>query len=166
MKRKKTPGDIILHECTKNHDNMLHYSWDIVHDRWNYFLFWAVFLPFYPLTAQKIKLSKKWKKCLDISSFYTCAPKLMTRWCSFSEIWCTMAGWIDRQKKWDIEVGAPPKSISIFRTECNSLWAEKKKRNCKRSSLIRTFVYRSNIYYSKNDQRGNWKNNSSAIHFE
>ena len=25
-KKKKTPGDIILHQCTKNHDHMLHCS--------------------------------------------------------------------------------------------------------------------------------------------
>ena len=30
---KKTPGDIItLHKCTKNYDQMMHDSWDIVHD--------------------------------------------------------------------------------------------------------------------------------------
>ena len=40
---------------------------------------------------------------------------------------------------------------SIFRTECNSLWDEKKskKENCKLNSLIQTLVCRSNIYYSK-----------------
>ena len=54
---------------------------------------------------------------------------------------------------------------SIFPTECNSLWDEKKE-NCKRNSLIKTLVYRSNIYYSKIYQRGNWKNNSSTLHLE
>ena len=41
---KKTPGDIIiLHKCTKNHDHMLHCSWDMVHNRCNcYFSFWAI----------------------------------------------------------------------------------------------------------------------------
>ena len=32
------------------------------------------FLPFYPLTTQKIKILKIWK---DISSFYTSVPKIM-----------------------------------------------------------------------------------------
>ena len=42
---KKTPGDIIiLHKCTKNHDYMLHCSWDMVCDQCNcYFSFWATF---------------------------------------------------------------------------------------------------------------------------
>ena len=30
------------------------------------------FLPFYPLTTPKIKIWKKWKKHLEMSSFYTC----------------------------------------------------------------------------------------------
>ena len=31
---KKTPGDIIiLHTCTKNYDQMMYGSWDMVHDR-------------------------------------------------------------------------------------------------------------------------------------
>ena len=62
-KMKKTPGDIIiLHKCTKNHDHMLHCSWDMVHDRCNYFSFWVIFCPFTTLTAQKIKIKKKGKK--------------------------------------------------------------------------------------------------------
>ena len=32
----------------------------------------------------------------------------------------------DGQKKWNIEVGAPPKKTK-FRTECSSLWDEKKR---------------------------------------
>ena len=47
-KWKKPPGDIIiLHKCTKNHDHMLYYFWDMVHDRCNYyFSFWATFCLF------------------------------------------------------------------------------------------------------------------------
>ena len=46
-KKKKTPRDtIILHKCTKNHDQKLYYSWDMAHDWCNsYFSFWAFFLP-------------------------------------------------------------------------------------------------------------------------
>ena len=44
------------HKCTKIHDHMLHCSWDMACDGCNcYFSFGANFLPFYPLTAQKIK---------------------------------------------------------------------------------------------------------------
>ena len=50
----------------------------MVHDGCNSRIsFWAIFCPFTPLTAQKIKNSKKWKKHLDISSFYTSLPKIM-----------------------------------------------------------------------------------------
>ena len=73
-KMKKTPGDIILYKCTKNHDHMLYCSWDMVHDGCNYFSFWAIFCPFTPLTTRKIKILKNWKKHLEILSFYTCVP--------------------------------------------------------------------------------------------
>ena len=92
-KMKKIPGDIILHKCTKNYDQMMYGSWDMVHDRYNcYFSFWAIFCPFTPLTAQKIKFLKKWKKSLEVSSFYICVPKIMVRWCTVPEIW-----WTDRK---------------------------------------------------------------------
>ena len=61
-KKKKTPGDItILHKCSKNHDHVLHCSWDTMCDGCNsYFLFWAIFCPFTPLTTQKLK-----RRCND-----------------------------------------------------------------------------------------------------
>ena len=80
--KKKPRGIAILHKCTKNRDHMLHCYWDTMHDKCNYFLFWAVFCPLTPLTTQKIKIKKKKrKKYLEISSFYTCVPKIMTTWC-------------------------------------------------------------------------------------
>ena len=89
-KMKRKPGDvIILHMCTKNYGQMMYGSWDMVHDWCNcYFSFWAIFCPFTPLKAQKIKILKKWKKHLEISSFYICVPKIMIRWCTVPEIWC------------------------------------------------------------------------------
>ena len=57
---KKTPEDIIiLHKYTKNYDQMMYSSWDIVHD------------------GQTDR-------------------------------------WTDRQKKWHIEVGAPPKNLTFL----------------------------------------------------
>ena len=57
---------IILHKCTKNHDNLLHCSWDVACNGCTcYSSFWAIFFSFTPLTAQKIK-------SLEISSFCTC----------------------------------------------------------------------------------------------
>ena len=78
-------GDIIiLHKCTKSHDHMLHCSWDTIRDGCNsYFSFWAIFCPFTPLTIQKNQNVKKMKKRLEISSFYTCVPKIMMKWCTF-----------------------------------------------------------------------------------
>ena len=69
MKNKKNPGNIIiLHKCTKNHDHMLYRSWDMAHDRCNYFSFWAILCPFTTLTApQKWKFQKNeknaWRYC-------------------------------------------------------------------------------------------------------
>ena len=95
-KMKKTPGDIIiLHKCTKNYDQMMYSSWDMVRDRCNYFSFWAIFCPFTPLTAWKIKILKKWKKHLEIASFYICVPKITIRWCKVPEIWCATDRWTD-----------------------------------------------------------------------
>ena len=110
---KKPPGDIIiLHKCTKNHDHMLKCSWDMVHDWCNfYFSFWAIFFFFIPLTTWKIKNFKKSKKLLEISSFYTCVPRIMITWCTVPEIWCAtgrrtdglMDGRMNGWKKWHIE---------------------------------------------------------------
>ena len=62
--KKKPPGGIIIpQKCTKNHDHMLYCSCDMARDGHNtYFSFWAIFCPFTPLTNQKTKTSKKWKK--------------------------------------------------------------------------------------------------------
>ena len=78
-KMKKRPGDIIiLHNCTKNYDYTLYCFWDMACDGCNCsFSFWAIFCPFTPLTARKMKISKKRKKNEEISSFYTSVPKIM-----------------------------------------------------------------------------------------
>ena len=42
---------------------MLYCSWHMARDRYDcYFSFWAIFCPFTPIIAQKIKISKKLKK--------------------------------------------------------------------------------------------------------
>ena len=59
----KMPRDIIiLHMCTKNYDQMMHSSWDMVHDGCNYFPFWAIFCPFIPEQPEKSKLKKNNEK--------------------------------------------------------------------------------------------------------
>ena len=63
QKVKKNRDIIILHTCTKNYDQMMYNFSETVRDRCNcYFSFWAIFCPFTPLTAQKIKILKKWRK--------------------------------------------------------------------------------------------------------
>ena len=75
-KTKKTPGDIIiLHRSTTN-VNHTYGSWDMKPKRLNFFVILGHFLPFTPLTAQKIKIKKKRKKLLEISSFYTSVSKI------------------------------------------------------------------------------------------
>ena len=56
----------------KNHDHMLHCSWDMASDRCNYFSFWVIFCPFTSLTAQKIKMKKKQKKNPGDIILYKC----------------------------------------------------------------------------------------------
>ena len=72
----------------KNHDHMLYCFWDTVCDRHKYyFSFWAIFWSFTPLTALPMKISKKWKTGLQISSFYTSVPKIMIICYTVPEIW-------------------------------------------------------------------------------
>ena len=42
---KKFAGDIIIfHMCTKNHNHMMHGSWDTEEERQNFLSFWAIFV--------------------------------------------------------------------------------------------------------------------------
>ena len=96
-KIKKSLGDIIiLHKHTKTHDYMLYCSWYMVRGGCNlHSSFWSIFCPNTPLTAQNTKVKRKWKKYLDVSSFYTCASKITITWCTLSGLWCAnIAGWM------------------------------------------------------------------------
>ena len=55
-------------------NHIMYGSWDIEGSGQNFLSFWNIFCPFTPLTTWKIKLSKKWKKYLEILSFYTSVP--------------------------------------------------------------------------------------------
>ena len=68
------PRDIILHLCTRNDDHMVYGSWDIKPKQTELFVILGYFFPFTPLTTQKIKILKKWKKILELLSFYTWVP--------------------------------------------------------------------------------------------
>ena len=56
-KWKKIRGYFLFCMCTINKD-----SWDIRYNRQKFLPFWIIFCPFTPLTNQKIKIMKKWKK--------------------------------------------------------------------------------------------------------
>ena len=71
---KKFAGDIIiLQMCTKNHNYMMYGSWDMEWETHNFLSFWAIFCPFTPTPndPENQNFEKKWKKCLEILSFYT-----------------------------------------------------------------------------------------------
>ena len=110
-KMKKIPGNIvILHMCTKNYDQKMYSSWDMMCDRCNcYFSFWSIFCFFTPLKSPKIEILKM-KKHLEISSLCIRVPNVMIRWCTVPKIWCATYGRTGGRKKWHIEVGAPPKN--------------------------------------------------------
>ena len=77
-KSRKTTWDIIiLYKCNINGNYMMHGSWDVKRERQNFLSIWVISCPFTPLTTQKIKILKKWKKHLEISSLYTSVPKIM-----------------------------------------------------------------------------------------
>ena len=71
QKRKKLPGDVILlHVCHK------WWSYDVWFLRYGarqiFLSFWTIFCPFTLLRTRKIKPLKKWKKHVEILTFYTC----------------------------------------------------------------------------------------------
>ena len=87
-KIKRAPGDIIiLHKCTTNENHMRYGSWDMKHNKLKFLSFAAIFCPFTPLTTPKIKLLKKWKPSLEVSSFNTSVPKIMIICYTVPEIW-------------------------------------------------------------------------------
>ena len=114
-KMKKLPGDIvILQKCTKNHDHMLYYSWDMVHDGCNLFFILGHFLPFYPLNNPKNQNFQKMKKIpRDIIILHMCTKNydqmMYGSWDMVHDRGTDgltdrrMEGW----KKWHIRGGCP-----------------------------------------------------------
>ena len=116
-KIKKAPGDtFILHNCNKNNDHRLYCSWDMTYDRCNcYFSFWTIFCPFTAQKLQKIKFLKKWKNTCRYHHFTQLHQKLWLDDVRFLRYGARLTdGQTDRQKKWHIEVGAPPKNICLI----------------------------------------------------
>ena len=115
------------------------------------------FLPFYPHPSPlpnslENQNFQKMKKGLEISSFYTCVPKMMIRWCIVPEIWYATHGRMDR---WTEKVTyrgwvSHLKRINILNRVQLSLWWKK--------TIIVNKILLSKLWYSKN--------NSSALHLE
>ena len=61
-------------------------SWDIECDRLKLVIMGHFLLSFFPLKTKKIRIFKKWKKLLEISSFCACAPKSTIIWGTGPEI--------------------------------------------------------------------------------
>ena len=70
-----------------NDNHMMYGSWDKERDGQDFLTFWAIFRPFTFPAAQKIEILKKWKKHLEILSFYGSVPKMKIIWCMVPEIW-------------------------------------------------------------------------------
>ena len=86
FEKKKTLLEISFYTCTKNHNHMRYGFWDRVRQT-DFFVLLGHFLPFYPLTTQKIKILKKYKKHMKMSSIDICVPKITIIWCMLPEIW-------------------------------------------------------------------------------
>ena len=113
FKIKKHIWILLFYTCIiiLNLDDMIYSSWDIECDGlklvimghflpfytlwseadWIFYHF-GPFSPFYPpppLTTQKIKILKKWKKASrdTIIQYTWCVPKIMIIWCMLPEIW-------------------------------------------------------------------------------
>ena len=94
FEKMKIPGDIKW-QCKWHRDNVpkimiICYTVPVIQCMTDVILifYFELFFTLLPMT-QKIKILKKWKKYLEISSFYTWAPKIMITWCTVPEIWCT-----------------------------------------------------------------------------
>ena len=83
-KMKTPPGGINILQRYNINDNYTMYGFrDTKHVEQNFLSFWTIF-------CWKIKILKKWKKNLQILSFYTCVPQMIIIWCMVSEIWSVM----------------------------------------------------------------------------
>ena len=67
--------------------SMMYGFWDMECQRQKVLSLWTIFCPFTPLCNQKIKILKKWKKHLNILSFYKCLPHMTVIWYMVFQIW-------------------------------------------------------------------------------
>ena len=140
MKKKKSPKVSSFYtRVSKIIIWYIYCSWGMVHDGFNcYFSFWAIFCPFTPLTALKMKISKNGKIGYQ---------KLLLHDAWFLRyVYMVHDRRMGRQKKWHIKVGAPPKNDI-----CWCIKADVKQQE------IKELVVESFNFYKKYLQ--NWKCN-------
>ena len=72
QKLKKMHGDtIILHRCTINENHMMYGSWDVEHDRENFFSFWTIFCLLTPPTNPENENFEKMNKMHGRYHYFT-----------------------------------------------------------------------------------------------
>ena len=85
---QKSGKNIKILSFYKDKWHMMYGSSDMECTGQNVLSFWTIFCPFDSLATEKIKILKKWKKCLETSLFYISVQTIMIRWCTVPEIWC------------------------------------------------------------------------------
>ena len=115
--KRQVPRDIIIYKSVPKIMIICYTLPEIWHvmDVIVIFSFWAIFYP----NSQKNQNYKKMKRTPEISSFYTCVPKIMVRWWRFLRYGMQQTDgqtdrWMDGGKKWHKEVGAHLKNIYFF----------------------------------------------------
>ena len=78
-KKIKSPGDSILHRCTKNHDHMLQCSWDTCTMDVTFIFYFGLFFTFLFPKPKKSKFLKKEKKAWRYHHFTHVCQKLWSR---------------------------------------------------------------------------------------
>ena len=79
-------GIIILHKHAINDNHTMYGSWDIKCDGHNFLSFDTVFCSFVPLTTQKLKILKKWKKP-------TPGDIIILQWCTINDNHMMYGSW-------------------------------------------------------------------------
>ena len=103
-----------MYQKSWSNDHILNCSWDARHARCNfYFSFWDIFCPVPPLTTPKNKLKRIWRKKthLEVSSFYTCVPKIVITMVPKKYGARRMDRQTGGQKKWHIAMSVSPKKL-------------------------------------------------------
>ena len=92
-KIKKTPKNIIiLHMCTINDNHIMCGYWNTMCNRQYFLSFWTIFCPFTPLTTQKIKILKKWKKAWRYYHF----TQVYHKWQSYDVWFLRYEAWLTK----------------------------------------------------------------------